>query len=171
MRRATRTERMGRGRLGDNRGFTLVEIMAVAGVSIVVVFAAAVAYQGTVLSWRGTTALLGLQRDASIACEMIQNRVRPASNVVISAGGDSLEIYFEDASGGDSLGALFYADGSGNVRDLNGTIISSGLDTLRFSMANGSVNVDFVLADDVGTANRLTDDQAVYMSSTAIVRN
>lgn len=163
-----------RGLLGrplrNEGGFTLIEVMMVAGISIAVIVAAAVAYQGTVLSWRGTAALLGLQRDASLACEMIQNHVRRASDIVISADGDSIRIFY-DAGGVDSLAAVFYADVDGNIRDGNDVIISAGLDSLRFTTVGNAVNVDFVLEDDVGTVERTSDDQAIYMSSSAIRRN
>jgi prepilin-type N-terminal cleavage/methylation domain-containing protein len=157
--------------LGDSRGFSLPELMLVATVSVGVALAAAVAYQGTVRSWRGTAALLGLQRDASLAVEMIQNEVRPASNVVVSADGDSIDIYYPDSSGADSLAATFYVDAQGYVRDMNGTALTSPVDSLRFRYISRTLDIDFVLRDDLGTQERTTDDQGVYMSSSAICRN
>jgi type II secretory pathway pseudopilin PulG len=157
--------------LRSNGGFSLPEMMLVAAVSICVAFAAAVAYQGSVRSWRGTTALLGLQRDASLAVEMIQNEVRPASDIVVSADGDSIAIYYPDSGGNDSLASYFYVDAAGYVRDMNGTALTSPVDSLRFSYAGRTLNIDFTLKDDLGTQQRTTDDQGVYMSSSVICRN
>jgi type II secretory pathway pseudopilin PulG len=157
--------------LGSNSGFSLAEMLLVAAVSVGVAMAAAVAYQGTVQSWRGTSALLGLQRDASLAVEIIQNDARPASDIEVSADGDSIDIYYPDSSGGDSLVATFYVDANGYLRDMNGYALTPPVDTLRFTVSGQSLNIDFVLKDDLGTTQRTTDDQGVYMSSTVIYRN
>ena len=160
-----------RGRLSNNAGLTLIEVLIVAGISIAVVMAAAVAYQGTVFSWRGTTALLGIQRDAALAAGMIENNVRPASEIIISADGDSMEIYYPDSGGSDSLAAVYYADANGNLRDINGTVLATGVDSLHFQELAGAVNLDIILKDDIGTTERTTDDQAIYMSTSAVIRN
>jgi len=163
-----------RGLLGrplrGSSGFTLIETMLVALVSVVVAMAAAVAYQGTVRSWRGTAALLELQRDASLGIEMVQTTARAANRVEVYAGGDSLEIYHKTATG-DSLVAMFYLDAGGCMRDINGTMLAEGVDSLHFSSGGGDVHVDLTVRDDLGTPSRSTDDQAVFISSSAICRN
>jgi hypothetical protein len=140
------------------------------GVSICVVVAAAVAYEGTVRSWRGTAALLDIQRDASLGVELIQRSVRSACRVDIAAG-DSLEFYHRTIAGSETLAGRFYLDGAGCVKDINGTVLASKVDSLRFSMTGNALNVDLTLKDDVGTTERCTDDQAVLFSSSIVPRN
>jgi hypothetical protein len=154
-----------------NAGFTFVEIMVMVGVSICVVMAAAVAYEGTVRSWRGTSALLEIQRDASLAVEVMQRTMRPACVVDPDADGDSLEVFYRTAAGSETLAAVFYLDDAGHVRDINGTALASGVEDLHFSMTGNALNIDLTLRDDVGTLERTTDDQAVLFSSSIVPRN
>lgn len=154
-----------------NTGFTIVEVMVMVGVSICVVMAAAVAYEGTVRSWRGTSALLEIQRDASLAVEMMQRTLRPACVVDPDADGDSLEVYYRTSAGSETLAAVFYLDGAGYLRDRNGTVLASGVEDLTFSMTGNALNIDLTLKDDVGTSERCTDDQAVLFSSSIVPRN
>ena len=166
---------IGRGlgrRPNGNGGFTLVEVMVVAAISIAVVLSLVVAYIGTIRSWNGTAALLEIQREASLGMEAIQNAVRPASSLTVASGvyGDSLEVYWEVASG-DSLTAEFYLDGSGNLIDINGTTVASGIDSIDFVRSGRTLHIDTWHRSDVGTPDRSTDDQRVQISSTAICRN
>ena len=161
------------GRLASgSSGFTLAEVMIVAAVSIAVVLSTVVAYVGTVRSWGGTSGLLEIQREASLGIEAIQNAVRPASDLIVTAGAfdDSLEVYWEVASG-DSLAARYYLDGSGNLIDINGHAVAAGIDSLDFVLSGSSLHIDAWLSHDAGTPNRTTDDQRVQVSSTAICRN
>jgi hypothetical protein len=172
MRRISRTS-VGHGRgLAGSGGFTLAELLIVAAISVAVVLSIVVAYVGTIRSWNGTAALLEIQREASLGVEAIQNAVRPASDIVVSPGtfGDSLEVYWEVASG-DSLADRYYLNGSGELIDINGTTVASGLDSIDFVMSGGTLHIDAWLSNDVGTPNRTTDDQAIQVSSTAICRN
>ncbi len=164
-------KRLGR-RLNGNGGFTLAEIMVVAAASVAVILSIAVAYVGTVRSWNGTTGLLEIQREASLITGMIQNVVRPASSLAVTPGahGDSLEVYYAVASG-DSLVAEFYLDGAGNLIDINGVTVASYIDSIDFILYGRTLHVDGWFRSDIGTPNRLTDDQRVQISATAICRN
>jgi len=154
-----------------NDGLTLIELMIAAGLSIAVVAAVVVAYSGTVRSWETTAAYANIQREASLAIEVMARAIRPGSNVTIGAGGDSLEVVL-NTDGADSTIARFYLDDAGNVLDLNGSVVTTRVDSLGFSSVDQkAVNIDLVLKDDIGTAERLTDDQAVHMSTTVICRN
>jgi hypothetical protein len=157
--------------VSGNAGFTIVEVIAMVGVSICVVVAAAVAYEGTIRSWRGTSALLGIQRDASLGVEIMQRSMRAACRLEIDADGDSLNVYYRSAAGSDTIGACYYLDGAGCVRDLNGTVLATNVDDLTFSRTGNAVNIDLTLKDDVGTTERCTDDQAVLVSSSIVPRN
>jgi hypothetical protein len=157
--------------LRGSAGFTIVEVLAVAGVSICVVMAAAVAYEGTVRSWRGTAALLEIQRDASLGMELMQRSLRASCRVDPDADGDSLNFYYRTAAGSETLAGRFYMDGNGCVKDVNGTVIASHVDDLSFSLTGNALNIDLTLKDDVGTAERTTDDQGVLFSSSVVPRN
>jgi Tfp pilus assembly protein PilW len=161
----------GRPVLRGNGGFTLTELMIAAGLSIAVIAAVVVAYSGTVRSWQTTAAYANIQREASLAIEVMSRSIRPGSNVVIGAGGDSLAVVLNTGST-DSTIALFTLNDDGSIVDINGGVVTTRVDSLGFSSADQkSVNIDLVLRDDIGTAQRVTDDQSVYMSTTAICRN
>jgi len=172
MRNMMRNQTGHRRGLADSGGFTLAEVLVVAAISIAVVLSIVVAYVGTIQSWNGTAALLEIQREASLGIEAIQNSVRPASDIVVSSGafGDSLEVYWEVASG-DSLVDRYYLNGNGDLLDINGTTVAAGLDSIDFVMSGGTLHIDAWLSNDVGTPNRTTDDQAIQVSTTAICRN
>lgn len=152
-------------------GFTLTELMIAAGLSVAVIAAVIVAYSGTVRSWQTTAAYANIQREASLAIEVMARSIRPGSNVTIGSGGDSLAVILS-VDGADSTIAAFHLDGQGNIIDINGAVVTTRVDSLGFSSADQrTVNIDLVLRDDIGTIHRLTDDQAVEMSTTAICRN
>ena len=149
----------------------MIELLIVAGLSLAVVAAIAATYVGTVRSWRGTAALADIQREGSLAVEVIAREIRPGSRVTIDGDADSLSVFFQ-AGSGDSLIAAFYLDDSGNVLDVDGGTVTTGVDSIRFTSADSrSVNIDIWLSNDVGTPDRSTDDQAVLMSTTAVCRN
>lgn len=155
---------------GDG-GFTLTELMIAAGLSVAVIAAVVVAYSGTVRSWQTTAAYANIQREASLAVEVMARSIRPGSNVVIGSGGDSLAVVLNTGSG-DSTIAAFTLDEDGRIVDINGSVVTTRVDSLGFSSADQkTVNIDLVLRDDIGTVDRITDDQAVYISTTAICRN
>jgi type II secretory pathway pseudopilin PulG len=157
--------------VSNSGGFTLTELLIAAGLSIAVVAAVVVAYSGTVRSWQTTAAYANIQREASLAIEVMARSIRPGSNVVIGSGGDSLAVVL-NADGSDSTIALFTLDDDGRVVDIHGSVVTTRVDSLGFSSADQkSVNIDLVIRDDIGTAERTTDDQAVHMSTTAICRN
>ena len=170
--KATHTDRRLGRRLSGNGGFTMAELAIVSAISIAVILSIAVAYVGTTRSWNGTTGLLEIQREASLGMEMIQKVVRPASSLAVAAGahGDSLEVYYEVASG-DSLVAAFYLDGAGNLMDINGTAVASYIDSMDFVVSGRTLHIDGWFRSDIGTPNRSTDDQRVQISTTAICRN
>jgi hypothetical protein len=157
--------------LRGNAGFTIVEVLAMVGVSICVVVAAAVAYEGTVRSWRGTAALLDIQRDASLGVELMQRQMRASCRMVPDADGDSLVVYYRTPAGSETLAARFYLDDAGHVRDINGTVLASKVEELCFTQSGNAMNIELTLKDDVGTAERCTDDQAVLFSSSIVPRN
>ena len=167
-----RAHRNGGRRLLGEGGFTIIELMIVAAVSIAVVLSVVVAYVGSVRSWNGTAGLLEIQREASLGVESIQNAVRPASNLEVAPGafGDSLEVFWEVASG-DSLVARYYLDGTGNLLDINGATVASSVDSLDFEVLGSALHIDAWLSSDAGTPQRHMDDQRVQVSTTAICRN
>lgn len=157
--------------LGNDKGLTLTELLIAAGLSIAVIAAVVVAYSGTVRSWQTTAAYANIQREASLAIEIMARSIRPGSNVVIGTGGDSLAVVL-NTGGSDSTTAVFSLDGQGNIIDITGAVVTTRVDSLSFTSADQkTVNIDVVLRDDIGTADRTTDDQAVHMSTTAICRN
>jgi type II secretory pathway pseudopilin PulG len=161
----------GRRGPGGSAGFTLTELLIAAGLSVAVIAAVVVAYSGTVRSWQTTAAYANIQREASLAVEVMARSIRPGSNVIIGSGGDSLAVVL-NTDGADSTIAVFHLDGQGNIVDMNGAVVTTRVDSLGFTSADQkTVNIDLVLRDDIGTADRLTDDQAVEMSTTAICRN
>ena len=170
--KAPHTDRNAECRLRGQSGFTLAEVMLVAAVSVAVVLSIVVAYVGTVRSWGGTTGLLEIQREASLGMEIIAKAVRPASDLIVATGvhGDSLLVYYPVASG-DSLGAEFYLDGTGNMLDINGVAVATGIDSMSFVLSGNTLNIDSWHRSDAGTPNRATDDQRVQISTTAICRN
>ena len=171
--RTSRVRANAGGRLAGQGGFTLAEVIIVAGISIVVVLAVVVAYEGTIRSWNGTAALLEIQREASLGVESIQNKVRPASSVIIwpGASSDSLQIFYPTL-GGETLAARYNLDGSGNLIDINGASIATNIDSIQFTLQGGTaLHIDAWLSHDSGTPDRATDDQSVYISSTAVTRN
>lgn len=160
-------------RLANSSGFTIIEVTIVAAISLAVILSVVVAYEGTIRSWNGTAALLEIQREASLGIEAIENTVRPASSVVVSTGayGDSLEIYYPGASG-DTLAGRYSLDADGNLVDINGTVVASGIDSVSFTLQGGTaLHIDAWLRRDPGTPDRATDDQRIYISSTAVCRN
>ena len=155
----------------DRSGFTLTELLIAAGLSIAVVAAVIVAYSGTIRSWQTTAAYANIQREASLAVEVMARSIRPGSNVEIGASGDSLEVILS-SDGSDTTIARFYLDDQGNILDINGAVVTTQVDSLGFSSADQkTVNIDIIIRDDIGTVERITDDQAVEMSTTAICRN
>jgi len=157
--------------LRNGGGFTLVELLIAAGLSIAVIAAVVVAYSGTVRSWQTTAAYANIQREASLAIEVMARSIRPGSSVTIGTGGDSLAVVL-NTGGADSTIARFMLDDQGRILDIHGSVLTTRVDSLGFSSADQkSVNIDLVIRDDIGTAERITDDQAVYMSTTAICRN
>ncbi|MFH1689128.1 MAG: prepilin-type N-terminal cleavage/methylation domain-containing protein [Candidatus Eisenbacteria bacterium] len=171
-----RTSRVGANagrQLAGQSGFTLTEVMIVAAISIVVIMAVAVAYEGTVRSWNGTAALLEIQREASLGMEAIQNNVRPASSILVWPGvnSDSLQVFYPTLTG-ESLAARYNLDGNGNLIDINGTTVAANIDSIRFTLQGGTaLHIDVWLRSDIGTPERTTDDQNVFISSTAVIRN
>jgi type II secretory pathway component PulJ len=171
MRRTRRESALLSRRLRGSGGFTIIEVLVMVGVSICVVMAAAVAYEGTIRSWRGTAALLDIQRDASLGVELMQRSLRGSCRVDPDDDGDSLEFYYRTAAGAETLAGRFYLDANGYVRDINGAALASRVEDLSFSMTGNALNIDLTLKDDVGTAERSTDDQAVFFSSSIVPRN
>jgi prepilin-type N-terminal cleavage/methylation domain-containing protein len=156
---------------GGQRGFTLAEMVVAMAVSSAVVAAVIVSYVGTLRSWEGTTRLANLQRDGSFCMEVMSRHIRAGSEVDIAAAGDSLDITFWTGSA-DSLIGRFYDDGNGNLVDMNGYVLTQYLSDLNFSTDDDRVvNVDLLLEDNMGTPERTSDDQQVFISSTATCRN
>ncbi len=152
-------------------GFTLIELMIWAGVAISVIIAATASYVGTTRSWDGTAALARIQRDGSLAVEMMARGIRSGSTATVGSAGDSLNVYYWTGST-DSLIARYYLDGQGNIRDLDGFEVATDVDSLRFGVSSGKVvNIDIYLRDDRETEDHAGDDLPVSLSSTAVCRN
>jgi hypothetical protein len=69
------------------------------------------------------------------------------------------------------LVAEFYLDGAGNLIDIHGIAVASYIDSLDFVLYGRTLHIEGWFRSDIGTPNRLTDDQRVQISGTAICRN
>jgi prepilin-type N-terminal cleavage/methylation domain-containing protein len=157
-------------RVGANRGFTLVEIMASIAVTATVLGAGVATYIGTIRSWEGTSSLAGIQREASLAMDVVTRQIREGSSVTINGAGDSLCIYY-DTSSGDSLGAAYYL-GERALCDMDGGVVVPNVSAVSFTSDDSrTVNIDITLLDDMGTPDVMSDDQTTLMSSTVACRN
>jgi len=158
-----------RGREGQ-RGFTLPELLVTMASLVVVVLAATVSYVGTMHSWDGTATMTRLQRESSLAVETVSRTLRGATRVTIGAAGDSLNVFYEGSSG-DSLAASYFLNDQGELVDDQGFVLASTVDSLWFGTVDGkTVNIDVTVRDQMNTQCG-TDDQALLMSSTAVLRN
>lgn len=158
------------GRIGTNRGFTLVEIVATIAVTATVLGAGIATYVGTLRSWEGTSSLAHIQREASLAMDVVTRRIRGGSSIAINEDGDSLSVYYETASG-ESLGAVYYV-GDCSLRDIDDGIVVPNVSAVSFTSNDSrTVNIDITLADDMGTPDITSDDQTTLMSSTVACRN
>jgi type II secretory pathway pseudopilin PulG len=151
-------------------GFTLTELIVSIGVTLVVILAGVVTYLGTIHSWEGTASLTRIQREASFAMEVMVRDIRDASSCDISAAGDSLTVYFWTGTV-DSVIAVYYLDDQDRLIDMDGTVLVTEVDSLGFSAAGSTVNIDVLLKDEMETPEASQDDQAVLISSTVACRN
>ena len=151
-------------------GFSLMELIVSIGVTIVVILAGVVTYIGTIHSWEGTASLTRLQREASFAMEVMVRDVRNASSCDISGGGDSLTVYFWTGTV-DSVIAIYYLDDQDRLIDMDGTVLVTEVDSLGFTTAGSTVNIDVLLKDRMETPDESQDDQAILMSSSVACRN
>jgi prepilin-type N-terminal cleavage/methylation domain-containing protein len=153
-----------------DRGFTIVEIMASIAVTATVLGAGIATYVGTLRSWEGTSSLAHIQREASLAMDVVTRRIRGASSITIDADGDSLRVYYETASG-DSLGAVYYLEDCA-LRDIDGEAVVPKVSAVSFTSDDSrTVNIDITLIDDMETPDIASDDQTTLMSSTVACRN
>ncbi len=160
----------GQSELMNNRGITLVEVLIAAILSTVAIAAAFAVYAGTMHSWEGTACLTNVQREASLAVEVMAREIRCGSSVTIGAGSNAISIYY-DTGTSDSLMATFHTDGSNQLIDIDGGIVTSNVSSLSFSSPDGrAINIDVIVENGRGTTTT-TDDQHVLMSSTAVCRN
>lgn len=156
--------------LKGRRGISLIEPVVATAASAGVVLAVITVYVSTIRSWEGTAALADVQREASLAMEVMTKNIRPGSMVSIT-GGDSIEVFLR-LDGGDSLIARYYLDTAGNLRDNADNVVTTAVESLAFSSPdNQQVNIDVVLKNDMETPDRSTDDQSALVSSTVICRN
>jgi type II secretory pathway pseudopilin PulG len=158
------------GRVGTDRGFSIVEIVAAIAVTATVLGAGVATYVGTMHSWEGTSRLANIQREASLAMDVVTRQIRGASSIAINGDGDSLSIYYETA-GGESLAAAYYL-GDCSLRDMDDGVVVPNVAAVSFTSADSrTVNIDITLADDMGTPDIASDDQTTLMSSTVACRN
>ena len=149
-------------------GFSITEMIVWVAVAIVVLAAGLTSYLGSRRSWETTASLARIQRDGSIAMEMMARSIRHGSTVEVD--GDTLSVYYWTGSA-DSLLGRFYLHG-GLLWDAAGVSIASDVDSVRFvTGANQTVNIDLYLREDMNTAERTTDDQMVLISTTSVCRN
>ena len=150
-------------------GFTITEMIVWVAVAIVVLAAGLTSYLGSRRSWETTASLARIQRDGSVAMEMMARSIRHGSSVEVQ--GDSLNVYYWTGST-DSLIGTFYLDDQGDLRDAAGVSIASDVDSVRFVTGdNQTVNIDLFLREDMNTPHRSTDDQMVLISTTSVCRN
>ncbi len=152
-----------------NGGFTLPEVLIASLLAVGALAAGFALYGGTVRSFDGTATLAELQREASMAVEVIARDVRSGSSVTVGGGGDSLNVYYYTGSF-DSLAASFHLDGSHHLIDIAGRALAERVSSLDFSSADGRVvNIDVLVEDTRRAGNG--DDIHVLMSSTVACRN
>lgn len=150
-------------------GFTITEMIVWVAVAIVVLAAGLTSYLGSRRSWETTASLARIQRDGSVAMEMMARSIRHGSSVEVV--GDSLNVYYWTGSS-DSVIGTFYLDDLGHLRDAAGVSIASDVDSVRFvTDDNQTVNIDLYLREDMDTTERTTDDQMVLISTTSVCRN
>lgn len=150
-------------------GFTITEMIVWVAVAVVVLAAGLTSYLGSRRSWETTASLARIQRDGSVAMEMMARAIRHGSAVEVV--GDSLNVYYWTGST-DSLLGTFYLDDGGDLRDVAGVSIASDVDSIRFVTSdNHTVNIDLYLREDMSTPDRSTDDQMVLISTTSVCRN
>jgi hypothetical protein len=160
----------GKAALLNSRGVTIIEVLIAALLSTVAIVAAFTTYAGTMHSWEGTACLTDVQREASLALEVMAREIRSGSSVAIGAGSNSISVYY-DTESGDSLMATFVANGNNELIDIGGGIVTSHVSSVSFSSPDGqAVNIDILIENDRGTTTT-GDDQHVLMSSTAVCRN
>ncbi|MCD4690929.1 hypothetical protein K8S17_05650 [bacterium] len=153
----------------SNRGFTLPEVLIAALLAIGALAAGFAAYGGTMRSFDGTATLAELQREASMAVEVIARDVRSGSSVAIGGGGDSLSIFYYTGTY-DSLYASYHCDAQHELINIAGLAIAERVSSLGFTSADGRiVNIDVLLEDTRSV--RPGDDVHVLMSSTVACRN
>lgn len=163
---------MRRPRVGPARsqaGFSIVEMMAMIAVTATVIGAGVATYIGTVRSWQGTAGLAHIQREASLAMDIVTRSIREASSVIVAGDGDSLNVYYE-SGGGEVLGAVYYVGGC-SLLDMNGDVVVPNVSAVAFSTDGRTVNIDITLVDDRGTPDNTSDDQMTLMSSSVSCRN
>ena len=152
-------------------GFAVAELMLWAGVSVAVFTAATAGYLGSKRCWEGTAKLAEMQRESSLAVEMMARNIRAGSRVDMPAGDNALNVYYAGVAG-DTLIASFHVDSNGVLRDASGFALAAGVDSVRFASQDGRVvNIDLYVRDDRGTPNIPSDDISVVMSSTVACRN
>jgi Tfp pilus assembly protein FimT len=158
------------GRRSRDAGFTLIELMFWAAVSVAVIAAGVAAYVGTSRSWRGTESLARIQRECCLAMEIMTHGIREGTRVDVERA-DSVNVYYSLGSS-DSLVAAYFLDDENRLVDQNGVVLVSDVDSLHFGSADGKVtDIDIHLRDTMGTPDVASDDQTVLMSSSAVCRN
>ncbi|MBM3307875.1 MAG: hypothetical protein FJY74_06085 [Candidatus Eisenbacteria bacterium] len=150
-------------------GFSIVEMIAMIAVTATVIGAGIATYVGTLRSWQGTAGLAHIQREASLAMDVVTRSIREASSVIVAGDGDSLNVYYETA-GGESLGAVYYRGGC-SLLDANGDVVVPNVSSVGFTSDGRTVNIDITLVDDRGTPDNTSDDQMTLMSSSVSCRN
>jgi len=129
-----------------NKGFTLVELMAGVIMSAILAITIGMMLYFSYSNWRTNSEAIELQRDATIAMEMISRAIRPAATIAIpdtvhgagdysieitDATGNAVSFYLVDDGG---LGTLFYdPDGGTHNEDECIVIVDNKIDDLSFA--------------------------------------
>jgi prepilin-type N-terminal cleavage/methylation domain-containing protein len=157
-------------RPGDERGFTIAELMVASIIAGIILLAVISIYLTSMQAWDRSGARLALQRRGDLAVERIVANIRDGSRVEITNGGTAMTIYRATA-GGDSVIA-FYQLVDDELKNASGTVLAENVTELTFTSGNGvKVRIEMSMYDDPGTPALITDDESIQLETVAVCRN
>ena len=142
-----------------DRGFTLVELMVAVALAAVLFFGLASIYMLINDAWDRGASLASLQRDGSYAMYEFTTIIRQGTAAVVAP----THLTIQDG-GGSTLGRFYWEQSDNTMRDDSGNkIIPSTVDSLGFSQAGATIQVDLLLADD--------KENTVFFNTNVALRN
>ena len=127
----------------DNRGLTIVDVAASMFLSSILVLTVGSMLFFGFLSWRRNSEAVGMQRDATIAMELISRAVRPVRGSFIQASGSTLNV-------GDES---FYVSGNSLWYDPDDSVSGNEIEVIKGTVDTNSVT----FIDDTATRSVIVD--------------